>query len=139
MSLSPISLIAWSHLIRAHSPLTSFNGYLRRRSPETSSRTAAPLAQCEPRLIGLSKLGSWPIQTPLATSAVTVQPPAHWVQMLLRIATLAPAVGGGPAAAFLTPPSGRVPSPANPPATSPERSLNPRQASPHSVPLTNAR
>ena len=36
-------------------------------------------------MIGLSQLGSWPIQTPLATSAVTVQPTAQWVQMLLRI------------------------------------------------------
>ena len=38
-------------------------------------------------MIGLSQLGSWPIHTPLATSAVTVQPTAQWVQMLLRIAT----------------------------------------------------
>src|SRR5690349_7863021 len=96
--------------MRVHWPLASFIGYLSRRSPETGSRTAAPLAQCEPRLIGLSQLGSWPIHTPLATSAVTVQPTAQWVQMLLRIATCAPAVGGGPALAFLTLPSGRLPS-----------------------------
>ena len=48
----------------------------------------APLAQCEPRLIGLSQLGSCPIQTPLATSAVTVQPTAQCVQMLLRVVDL---------------------------------------------------
>ena len=62
----------------------------------TSSRTEAPLAQCEPRLIGLSQLGSWPTQTPFATSAVTVQPTAQCVQTLLRM--VAPAVqraGGG--------------------------------------------
>src|SRR5260370_20832781 len=129
-SLSPISLIAWSHLIRVHSPPTSFSGYFSRRSPETSSRTAAPLAQCEPRLIGLSQLGSWPIQTPLATSAVTVQPTAQCLQMLLRIVTLAPALGGGPAAAFLTPASFRVPSPASPPATSPARRRKPRRPRP---------
>src|SRR5207244_7772550 len=138
ISLSPISLTACSHLIRVHSPPTSFRGYLSRRSPETSSRTAAPLAQCDPRLIGLSQLGSWPIQTPLATSAVTVQPTAQWVQMLLRIATLAPAVGGGPAAAFFTLPSGRLPSPASPPATTPERRKKPRRASPRSAPLASA-
>ena len=52
ISLSPISLMAWSHLMRVHWPFTSFIGYFRRRSPMTSSRTEAPLAQCEPRLIG---------------------------------------------------------------------------------------
>ena len=49
---------------RVHWPLTSFIGYFRRRSPGTSSRTEAPLAQCEPRLIGESQLGSWPTHTP---------------------------------------------------------------------------
>src|SRR5215813_14728794 len=97
-------------MIRVHWPSTSFSGYLSRRSPETSSRTAAPLAQCEPRLIGLSQLGSWPIQTPFATSAVTVQPTEQWVQMFLRIATAAPTAGGGPAAALRTAPRGNAPS-----------------------------
>src|SRR5437016_11939477 len=132
MSLSPISLIAWSHLIRVHSPPTSFSGYLRRRSPETSSRTAAPLAQCEPRLIGLSKLGSWPIHTPLATSAVTVQPTEQWVQMFLRVATCAPAGGGGPACARRTLVRGRVPSAARLPATRPEPRRKPRRSRPSS-------
>ena len=49
------------------------------------------MAQCEPRLMGLSQLGSWPIQTPFATSAVTVQPTEQCVQTLLRMVTLAPA------------------------------------------------
>src|SRR3569832_975862 len=84
--------MAWSHLMRVHLPFSSFIGYFRRRSPDTSSRTEAPLAQCEPRLIGESQLGSWPTQTPLATSAVTVQPTAQCVQMLLRM--VAPLVSG---------------------------------------------
>src|SRR6185295_18756736 len=84
-SLSPISLMATSQEMRVHWPFTSFIGYFRRRSPLTSSRTAAPLAQCEPRLIGESQLGSWPTHTPFTTSAVTVQPTEQWVQMFLRI------------------------------------------------------
>ena len=56
----------------------------------TSSRTEAPLAQCDPRLIGESQLGSWPIHTPLETSAVTVQPTAQCVQMPLWMVTAAP-------------------------------------------------
>src|SRR5881394_3292874 len=127
-----MSPIAWSHLTRIHSPLTSFIGYLSRRSPDTSSRTAAPLAQCEPRLIGLSQLGSWPIQTPFATSAVTVQPTAQWVQTLLRVSSLAPWAGGGPALALRTPPSGNVPSAARPPAATPERRKKLRRSTPGS-------
>src|SRR5271165_3139401 len=107
--------------MRVHWPPPSFIGYLSRRSPETSSRTAAPLAQCEPRLIGLSQLGSWPIQTPFATSAATVQPTAQCVHTLLRITTCAPGAGGGPALALRTLPSGRAPSPARAPAATPER------------------
>src|ERR1700741_2693636 len=102
--------------MRVHGPSTSFIGYSSRRSPLTSSRTEAPLAQCEPRLIGLSQLGSWPIQTPFATSAVTVQPTAQWVQTLLRTVTWAPAGGGGPASALRTAPSESAPSVARPPA-----------------------
>src|SRR5437773_9045048 len=113
--------MASSQLVCVHCPSTSLRGYLSRRSPETSSRTEAPFAQCEPRLIGLSQLGSWPIQTPFATSAVTVQPTAQWVQTLLRVSSLAPWAGGGPALALRTPPSGNVPSAARPPAATPER------------------
>src|SRR5258708_31541031 len=65
------TLFPYTTLFRS---LTSFIGYFRRRSPCTSSRTEAPLAQCEPRLIGESQPGSWPIHTPFATSATTVQP-----------------------------------------------------------------
>src|ERR1700682_5785183 len=97
--------MACSHDRRVHSPLTSFIGYFRRRSPCTSSRTEAPLAQCEPRLIGLSHPGSWPIHTPFDTSAMTVQPTEQWVQMALVASTRAPAVGGGPACALRTDPS----------------------------------
>src|SRR6476646_10432823 len=110
--------------MRFQAPPSSFIGYFRRRSPLTSSRTEAPLAQCEPRLIGLSQLGSWPTQTPFTTSAVTVQPTAQWVQMLLR--TVAPAVSGPAAAAsaLRTLPSGSAPTAASPPATIPERRRN---------------
>src|SRR6185312_17054914 len=101
-----MSFMATSQETRCHWPPESFIGYFRRRSPETSSRTEAPLAQCEPRLIGLSQLGSWPIQTPFDTSAVTVQPTAQWVQILLRIVTAAPGAAGGPAFALRTLPSG---------------------------------
>ncbi len=103
-------------------------GYLSRRSPETSSRTEAPLAQCEPRLIGLSQLGSWPIQTPFATSAVTVQPTEQCVQMLLRRITSAPGAGGGPASALRTLPRGSAPSAASPPAVRPERRRKARRS-----------
>src|SRR5580700_2016702 len=99
VSLLPISSIAVSHDTRVHWPLTSLSGYLSRRSLCTSSRTDAPLAQCEPRLNGLSQLGSWPIHTPFATSAVTVQPTEQWVQMFLRSSTVASVGGGGPASA----------------------------------------
>src|SRR5260370_1097976 len=102
-SLSAISSIAWSQLTRVHWPLTSFIGYFRRRSPCTSSRTEAPLAQCEPRLIGESQPGSWPIHTPFATSATTVQPTEQCVQMFLRMVTCAPAGGGAAAAATVAP------------------------------------
>src|SRR5512136_1261992 len=104
--------MACSHLMRVHWPFASFIGYFRRRSPITSSRTDAPLAQCEPRLIGESQLGSWPIQTPFDTSAVTVQPTEQCVQMLLRM--VAPATLGPAASAFCTLASGSAPIVARP-------------------------
>src|ERR1044071_3669661 len=58
ISLSPISLIAVSHAMRVHWPFANFIGYRRLGAPCTSPRVAAPLAQCEPRLIGLSQPGS---------------------------------------------------------------------------------
>src|SRR6516225_4015939 len=129
-SLPPISSIACSQLTRVHWPLTSFIGYFSRRSPWTSSRTAAPLAQCEPRLMGESQLGSCPIQTPLATSAVTVQPTEQWVQMFLRMAISAPAGGGGPACALRTDPGASTPSAARPPPRRPDRRSNVRRSMP---------
>src|SRR4030081_3254106 len=109
--------MACPQLTRVHGPPTSLTGYFSRRSPCTSSRTAAPLAQCEPRLIGESQLGSWPIHTPFATSAVTVQPTEQCVQMFLRMVTCAPAGGGGPAFALRMLASGSAPSVASDPAT----------------------
>src|SRR5215211_8822016 len=93
--------MAWSHDSRVHSPLTSFIGYFRRRSPCTSSRTDAPLAQCDPRLSGLSHAGSWPTQTPFWTSAITVQPTEQCVKMFFLIWIGTPGVGAGTAAEAL--------------------------------------
>src|SRR5579864_236255 len=119
--------------MRVHCPLASLSGYLSRRSLCTSSRTEAPLAQCEPRLNGLSQLGSWPIHTPFETSAVTVQPTEQWVQMLLRTVTCAPAAGGGPASALRTEPSESAPSVARLPAARPERRRKVRRSRRRSI------
>src|SRR6185312_626719 len=116
--------------MRTQRPFSSFIGYFSRRSPETSSRTEAPFAQCEPRLMGLSQLGSWPIHTPFETSAVTVQPTEQCVQILLRMVTCAPAAAGGPASAFCTLRRGIAPSVARPPATTPERRRKVRRSRP---------
>src|SRR5438552_3302903 len=81
-SLSPISLIAVSQLMRLYLPSTSFIGYLRRCecSVMPCSRIEAPLAQCAPRLIGESNTGSWRTQTPSVTMASIEQPTEQWVQ-----------------------------------------------------------
>src|SRR3712207_6462231 len=121
ISLSPISLIACSQVIRCHWLLTSFTGYLRRRSPCTSSRIAAPLAQWVPRLIGLSQPGSWPVHTPFCTSAVTVQPTEQWVQMFFLITVSTPGFGPSMAFALRTAPSWSEPAAARPPMARPER------------------
>src|SRR4029079_10100495 len=122
--------MAWSHTIFCHSPLTSFIGYFSRRSPCTTSRAAAPLAQCAPRLIGESQDGCWPIHTPLATSAVTVQAHEQNVQTFLRMVTAAPAAAGGPACALRTLVRGNSPSEARLPATKPERRRKARRSRP---------
>src|SRR5262245_218391 len=109
--------MATSQDTRCHFPPVSFIGYLRWRSPETSSRTAAPLAQCEPRLIGESQPGSWPTQTPFDTSARTVHPTEQCVQTLLRM--VAPGTFGL-ASAFCTVASGNAPTVARPVATNPD-------------------
>jgi hypothetical protein len=85
------------------------------------------LEQCDPRLIGLSQLGSWPSQTSFCTSAVTVQPTEQWVQMLLRISTGMPAFGGGPATALCRLPIDMVPIAASVPPAKPERRKNVRR------------
>src|SRR6478609_10035900 len=116
--------------MRVHWPLASFIGYFRRRSLCTSSRTEAPLAQCDPRLIGDSQLGSWPIHTPFSTSAVTVHPTEQCVQTLLR--TVAPDVRGPATAAFAlrTPPTGSVLTAARAPPPRPDRSRKVRRSRP---------
>src|SRR5882757_2145244 len=119
--------MATSQDIFCHSPLTSFIGYFRRRSPCTSSRTEAPLAQCEPRLIGESQAGSCPTQTPFCTSAITVQPTEQCVQTFFLISVGAPTIFG-PACALRTEPSGIKPSAAPAPATRPDRRRNVRRS-----------
>src|SRR4051794_12254609 len=120
--------MAFSQEIFCHSPLTSFIGYFRRRSPCTSSRTEAPLAQCEPRLIGLSQAGSCPTQTPFCTSAITVHPTEQCVHRSLMRCVGAPTIFG-PASALRTEPSGSKPSAAPAPAARPERRRNERRSS----------
>ena len=90
---SPISSTASSHDMRFHFPPVSFIGYLRRRTPMPCSRTAAPLAQCEPRFSGESKSGSCPVHTPFWTSAMTPQPTEQCVQTLRRISVWTPSRG----------------------------------------------
>src|SRR4051812_14130110 len=114
--------------MRCHSPPASFIGYFRRRSLVTSSRIAAPLAQWVPRLIGLSQDGSWPTQTPLTTSAVTVQPTEQWVQTFFLMTTSGPLTEDPAASALRTEPSWIVPAAARPPARRPERRRKPRRS-----------
>ena len=79
------------------------------------------MAQWAPRLIGLSKPGSCPIQTPFCTSATTVQPTEQWVQIDLTCLTGAPATAAAVAAsAFFTMPNGIAEASAAPPAAMPE-------------------
>src|SRR5438270_1564625 len=122
--------MAVSQEMRCHCPSTSFIGYLSRRSLCTSSRIAAPLAQCVPRLIGLSQEGSWPTQTPFTTSAVTVQPTEQCVQMFFLMMTSAPDTALPAALALFTEPSCSEPTAASPPAARPERRRKLRRSSP---------
>ncbi len=122
-SLSPISWTAWSQEIFFHLPSTSFMGYLRRLSPWPCSRTEAPLAQWAPRLNGDSKSGSWPVQTPFWTSAITPQPTEQWVHTLRRILRSTPnrgAVSLAARARRISDGGSTLATPA-PPAVSPER------------------
>src|SRR6266705_2927977 len=89
---SPTSLIAASHVICCHLPLTSFIGVLSRCefSWMPCSRTEAPLAQCEPRLSGESNTGSCRTHTPFSTIASTAQPTEQCVQTVRFTSTLSP-------------------------------------------------
>src|SRR5258708_22993933 len=98
--------------------------------PARGRVAAAPLPEWGPRLFGFSQVGPWPIHTPFATSAVTVQPTEQCVQIFLRIATAAPGGGGGPASALRTAPSGRAPSVARPPPPRPDRASKPPRSRP---------
>src|SRR5579859_2339286 len=81
-SLSPISLIACSQLMRRYLPSTSFIGYFSRCefSVMPCSRMLAPLAQCAPRFRGESNTGSWRTHTPSVTTASMEQPTEQCVQ-----------------------------------------------------------
>src|SRR5580704_7859821 len=119
-NLSPISAIAWSQEIRVHLPSTIFVGYLSRRSPCACSRTEAPLAQWEPKLIGLSNPGSWRVHTPFCTVAITVQPTEQWVHTVLTD-LVSPAGAAGAASALVVMPPFVASTAPSPPAAIPER------------------
>ena len=122
---SPISLIACSQLMRFHSPPSFFIGYFRRRSPWACSRTDAPLAQWAPRLNGLSQPGSCPTQTPLRTSATTVQPTEQCVQMDFTVSTAVFAASCAWACVTVPP---VTPIAANPPMARPDPRRNVRRS-----------
>src|SRR3954463_12508759 len=61
---------------------------------------------------------------------MTVQPTEQCVQTFLRIVTVAPGGGGGPASALRTLPPPGVPSAARPPAVRPERRRKLRRSMP---------
>ena len=86
------------------------------------------MAQWAPRLNGLSKPGSWPIQTPFSTSAITVQPTEQWVQTDLTCWT-APAAAWVCALALVTMPPPASEAAARPPAAKPERPRKVRRSS----------
>src|SRR5512144_749695 len=127
--LALTSLSASSQLMRWYLPLTSFIGYFRRYSPWPFSRTAAPLAQCEPRLIGLSNTGSWRTQTPFSTTASIAQPTEQWphtVRLTSTFLSPAAAFAGSAACAFFTSESCDTAMPA--PTPRPERRRKARRS-----------
>src|SRR6185369_12751145 len=103
-SLSPISLIASSQLMRLYFPSTSFIGYLRRCecSVMPCSRMLAPLAQCAPMLMGESNTGSWRIHTPSCTTASMEQPTEQCVHTV-RLISVLPVLPGAAFASPMTP------------------------------------
>src|SRR5262245_33396106 len=114
--------------MRVHLPATSFIGYFKRRSPWACSRAAAPLAQCAPKLKGLSQPGSWPIQTPFCTSAMMVQPTEQCVHTDFLISILPPPAVGAAASAFCTRPVASAEAAARPPMARPELRKNVRRS-----------
>src|SRR5215475_11684457 len=89
-----ISSRAWSQESRWYLPFTSFIGYFRRCecSVIPCSRTDAPFAQCDPRLIGESNTGSWRTHTPFSTTASIAQPTEQCVQTVRLTSTLPSAI-----------------------------------------------
>src|SRR4029079_9431321 len=124
--LALISFSAWSHEIRSYLLPTSFIGVLSRYSPWPCSRSAAPLAQCEPRLSGESKTGSWRTQTPFSTTASTAQPTEQWEHTVRRTTSDFSGVPVSAASAFFTSESCAVARPT--PTPSPERRRNARRS-----------
>jgi len=125
-----ISFSATSQLMRSYLPFTSFIGYFSRNSPLALSRSAAPLAQCAPRLMGESKTGSWRTQTPFSTMASTAQPTEQCVQTVrltsILALPLAAAVAGSAASALRTSVNWEAARPT--PTPSPERRRNFRRS-----------
>src|SRR5713226_3358772 len=120
---------AWSHEMRWYLPFASFIGYFRRREScvMPTSRTAAPLAQCEPRLIGESNTGSCPTHTPFCTTASTAQPTEQWVQTVRLVSTL-PWPGIASACALPIMLNGNCAAKAPAPSVTPERLRNVRRS-----------
>src|SRR4051794_11427703 len=116
--------------MRCHCPPASFIGYFRRRSLCTISRMAAPLAQCVPRLIGLSQEGSCPVHTPFCTSAVTVQPTEQCVHTFLRSTVGSSGRGPGIVEAWVTDERGIAPRPAKAAVPNPDLRKNVRRSNP---------
>ncbi len=113
---------ASSQEIFSYLPLTSFIGYFKRCSPWPCSRSAAPLAQCAPRLIGLSNTGFWRTHTPFCTTASVAQP-TEQCEQIVRLISIAPlaAPPSAAASALRTMPNGRLPATAPAPTPIPER------------------
>src|SRR5882672_8568838 len=126
--LALISLSAWSQPMRTYLPSTSFIGYFSRNSPWPCSRSAAPLAQCAPRLMGESNTGSCRTHTPFSTTASTAQPTEQWPQTVRLTSTLRAlsSLGASAASALRTSVSWVAANPA--PTPRPERRRNARRS-----------
>src|SRR5712691_5473703 len=127
-SRSPTSLIASSHDIFCHLPLTSFIGDFSRCecSMTPCSRTDAPLAQCAPRLSGESNTGSCRIHTPFSTTASMAQPTEQCVHTE-RLTSMLPLFSAA-ASALPIMLNGNCEANAPAPAAMPERFRNARRS-----------